>query len=74
MLKSTAHDLRGALVGVGAGLKLLGKGYYGRMDPGVSHEVQKLKSDVVSLEKIINDLGVVDVAGDPQDRQVLHPL
>jgi signal transduction histidine kinase len=55
LLKSTAHDLRGAMVSVGAGLKLMEKGYYGQMDPGVSHEVRKLKSHVATLMGILED-------------------
>jgi signal transduction histidine kinase len=55
LLKSTAHDLRGALVSVGAGLKLLEKGYYGRLDQGVTHEVQTLRSDVASLMGMLED-------------------
>ena len=55
LLKTTAHDLRGALVSVGAGLKLLGKGYYGQMDQGVSREVEKLRSDVASLMGMLED-------------------
>ena len=55
LLKSTAHDLRGAMVNVGAGLKLMGKGYYGQMDPRVSHEVRKLANHVATLMGILED-------------------
>jgi signal transduction histidine kinase len=55
LLKSTAHDLRGAMVNVGAGLKLMEKGYYGPMDPRVSQEVRKLKSHVATLMGVLED-------------------
>ena len=55
LLKSTAHDLRGALVSVGAGLKLVGKGYYGRMDQGAANEIETLRSDVASLMGMLED-------------------
>jgi K+-sensing histidine kinase KdpD len=55
LLKSTAHDLRGAMVNVGAGLKLMEKGYYGQMDQRVSHEVRKLKSHVATLTGVLED-------------------
>ncbi|RJR46762.1 MAG: sensor histidine kinase [Desulfobacteraceae bacterium] len=55
LLKCTAHDLRGALVSIGAGLKLMEKGSYGPMDQGVSSEVGRLRSDVASLMGILED-------------------
>jgi len=55
LLKSTAHDLRGGLVGIGAGLKLLEKGRYGWMDQSAACEVQKLRLDVASLMGMLED-------------------
>jgi signal transduction histidine kinase len=55
LLKSTAHDLRGALVCVGAGLKLIEKGSFGRMEPSAARELQKIRRDVTSLMGMLED-------------------
>lgn len=55
LLKSTAHDLRGALVSVGAGLKLVEKGYFGQMDQGVAKEINKLKGHIAALTGMLED-------------------
>ncbi|MBN1103149.1 MAG: HAMP domain-containing histidine kinase [Deltaproteobacteria bacterium] len=55
LLKIAAHDLRGGLFNVGAGLKLLGRGYYGQMDQGVAEETHKLAGHVTSLMGNLED-------------------
>lgn len=42
LLKMTAHDLRGGMFNLGAGLKLLRRGSFGKMEIGVSQEIDNL--------------------------------
>ncbi len=44
-----SHDLRGALVSISATLKLLNRGYYGKMDEGVENQLKELFEKVTSL-------------------------
>lgn len=49
MLKMMFHDLRGCLVSMSATLKLLTRGYYGKMDEGVTNHLNELLSKTISL-------------------------
>jgi len=49
MLKMMFHDLRGSLVSMSATLKLLTRGYYGKMDEGVTNHLKELLSKTISL-------------------------
>ena len=49
MLKMMFHDLRGSLVSMSATLKLLTRGYYGKMDEGVTNHLNELLSKTISL-------------------------
>ena len=49
MWKIMSHDLRGSLISIMATLKLLSRGYYGRMDEGVENQVKDLLERVAQL-------------------------
>jgi K+-sensing histidine kinase KdpD len=49
MLKMMSHDIRGSLVSISATLKLLNRGYYGKMDEGVADRLKELSSKTHSL-------------------------
>jgi signal transduction histidine kinase len=42
MMKAMSHDVRGSLLSISATLKLLSRGYYGRMDEPVLHRIKEL--------------------------------
>ena len=48
-LKIMLHDIRGSLVSMSATLKLLARGYYGKMDEGVTNHLKELLSKTISL-------------------------
>ncbi|HSB03854.1 MAG TPA: HAMP domain-containing sensor histidine kinase [Thermodesulfobacteriota bacterium] len=47
--KIMSHDLRGSLISIMASLKLLSRGYYGRMDESVENQVKELVGRVAQL-------------------------
>ena len=49
MLKIMSHDIRGSLISISATLKLLSRGYYGKMDEGVANNLKDLLSKTVGL-------------------------
>lgn len=49
MLKIMSHDIRGSLISLLATLKLLNRGYYGKMDEGVADRLKELSSRTHSL-------------------------
>jgi len=49
ILQSVSHDIRSSLLSMSAALKLLGRGYYGKMDEGVENRLKELLSKTVSL-------------------------
>jgi signal transduction histidine kinase len=49
MLKIMSHDIRGPLISLSATLKLLNRGYYGKMDEGVADRLKELSSKTHSL-------------------------
>jgi len=49
MLNIVSHDIRGSLVSMSATLKLLSRGYYGKMDEGVANHLNDLLSKTISL-------------------------
>jgi signal transduction histidine kinase len=49
MFKIMSHDIRGSLVSISATLKLLSRGYYGRMDEGVANSLEELLSKTICL-------------------------
>ena len=48
-LRIMLHDVRGSLVSMSATLKLLTRGYYGKMDEGVTNHLKELLSKTISL-------------------------
>jgi signal transduction histidine kinase len=48
-LKIMLHDIRGSLVSMSASLKLLTRGYYGKMDESVTNHLKELLSKTISL-------------------------
>ena len=55
ILKIMSHDIRGPLTTLGAGLKLLKKGAYGRMDTRASYEIDQLFSLLKGLMGNVED-------------------
>jgi signal transduction histidine kinase len=49
MLKIMSHDIKGSLVSMSAILKLLNRGYYGKMDEGVTNSLKELLSKTTGL-------------------------
>jgi DNA-binding NtrC family response regulator len=49
MLKIASDEIRGSLVSMSATLKLLCRGYYGKMDEGVANNLEGLLSQTISL-------------------------
>ncbi len=55
MLKVMSHDIRGPLVSMSAILKLLNRGYYGKMDEGVANSLNGLLSNTIALIGIVEE-------------------
>jgi signal transduction histidine kinase len=55
MVKMMSHDIRGSLLSVSATLKLLSRGYYGKMDEGVVNSVRELTSKTIGLVGITEE-------------------
>ncbi len=49
ILKIATHDIRGSLLSLSAALKLINRGYYGKMDEGVATALKELLSKTVCL-------------------------
>jgi signal transduction histidine kinase len=49
MVKALSHDVRGSLLSISATLKLLSRGYYGKMDETVVHRIKELFSKTSGL-------------------------
>jgi signal transduction histidine kinase len=49
MVKALSHDVRGSLLSMSATLKLLSRGYYGKMDEAVVHRIKELFSKTSGL-------------------------
>jgi signal transduction histidine kinase len=49
MVKAMSHDVRGSLLSISATLKLLSRGYYGKMDETVVHRIKELFSKTSGL-------------------------
>jgi signal transduction histidine kinase len=54
-LKIMFHDIRGSLVSMSATLKLLTRGYYGKMDEGVTNHLKELLSRTISLNGLTEE-------------------
>jgi len=84
VLKIFSHDLRGSLVSISATLKLLNRGYYGKMDGEAENKCRELMESVTrligmceeSLNKVLGakdrfcfDRELLDLRGD-----IVHPV
>lgn len=49
MLKIMSHDIRGSLLSISATLKLMTRGYYGKIDEGVVNSLKELLSKTIGL-------------------------
>lgn len=49
MVKMMSHDVRGSLLSISATLKLLSRGYFGKMDDGAMNKVKELFSKTTGL-------------------------
>jgi hypothetical protein len=49
LLKMMSNDIRGSLVSILATLKLLNRGYYGKMDEGVANKLKEIFPQLVHL-------------------------
>jgi signal transduction histidine kinase len=83
-LKIMLHDIRGSLVSMSATLKLLTRGYYGKIDEGVTNHLNELLSKTISLNgmteeylsrafSVDGDLEVEDEALDLK-QDILDPI
>jgi hypothetical protein len=52
LLKTMSHDIRGLLLSMLATLKLLNRGYYGKMDEEVANKINDLLSSATRLTGI----------------------
>jgi len=55
MMKVMSHDIRGSLLSISATLKLLSRGYYGKMDDGVVMSIRELISKTIGLVGITEE-------------------
>jgi signal transduction histidine kinase len=55
MMSMASHDIRGIAVSVAAALKLIRKGFYGRVDETAYCEIDKLLKKMAGLEGILED-------------------
>ncbi|OGP93160.1 MAG: hypothetical protein A2156_08380 [Deltaproteobacteria bacterium RBG_16_48_10] len=82
--KIMSHDLRGSLISIMATLKLLNRGYYGRMDEGVENQVKELLGRVTQLIGISEEClgralsadGHLDIRQEVLDlrKDIIHPV
>jgi signal transduction histidine kinase len=84
ILKIMSHDIRGPLTTLGAGLKLLKKGAYGRMDSKASYQIDQLFSVLKGLMGNVEDFlgrafsinGGLEMSREPLhlNREVVQPV
>jgi signal transduction histidine kinase len=55
MLSMASHDIRGSAVSIAAALKLIEKGFYGKIDEGIRNEIEKLLDKLGGLVGIVED-------------------
>lgn len=83
-LKILLHDIRGSLVSMSATLKLLTRGYYGKMDEGVTSHLKELLSKTISLNGMTEEYfdgafsldGGLEMEDEALDlmQDVIHPI
>jgi signal transduction histidine kinase len=71
MVKAMSHDVRGSLLSISATLKLLSRGYYGKMDEAVVNRIKELFSKTSGLIGITEEyLGRSFSVNDDLDSEV----
>lgn len=55
MVSMASHDIRDSVVSIAAALKLINKGYYGKIGEDVSHEIEKLMGKLSGIIGIVED-------------------
>jgi K+-sensing histidine kinase KdpD len=70
LLKIMSHDIRGPLVSMVATLKLLNRGYYGKMDEDVADRIKELLLNTTRLTGIFVQSGLDE---DKQNWQRANP-
>jgi len=55
LVRIMSHDIRGSLISISASLKLLSRGYYGKMDEGVANNLKDLFSKTLCLVGITEE-------------------
>jgi len=55
LIRLTVHDIRNPVVGMGAKIKLLARGYYGKVDASVRNTLQELLKKMDGFGKILDD-------------------
>lgn len=84
MLKIMSHDIRGSLISISATLKLLSRGYYGKMDESVANSLKELLSKTTCsigiteeyLGTIFSVNGDVEGGNEPLDliQDIINPV
>jgi len=84
LLKMMSHDLRGSLVSLSATLKLLSRGYYGRMDGEVKDSLKEVLSKTICLIGMTEEYlgrtfvvnGDVEAGDEPLDlmQDIINPV
>lgn len=70
LMKVLFHDFRGALVSMSATVKLLCRGYYGRIDEGAEAQLQALSARMASLAQLFEEsLEKILACSDGDDEQ-----
>jgi signal transduction histidine kinase len=72
LLKIMSHDLRSSLLSMLATLKLLNRGYYGKMDEEVAHQIKELLSSATRLTRIAEAWLEGTLAG-PEEAEIVMP-
>jgi hypothetical protein len=55
LLRIMSHDIRGSFVSISSTLKLLNRGYYGKMDDGVATALEELLSKTIGLTRMTEE-------------------
>jgi len=66
LVKIMSHDLRTSLFSMLATLKLLNRGYYGKMDEEVAHKIKELLSNATRLTGIVEECLTGTFAGNEE--------
>lgn len=68
MMKFMSHDIRSSLISISATLKLLSRGYYGKMDEDVSIRINELFSNITGLVGLTEEYLATSVCSDDDSK------